>query len=534
MVVLLSYVDQACLLSFVVGILGLCLSPTYDFNWKGHHVAMEEHWKEMWGSGRLVGLTEEAWTGLWLVLIFSPLVVFYYVTYEGILIWLLLTFICCWRKLMQQPRYRDRLDRMEIAIVDVLNRCIERVRGKKSISLMARGMPLFEWWFLTVFMLTTMLFKAFRQICLAYYVGDKFLMNHESPQQFPWDEILRERQMKFGLTQASNSTQLDEMYMPKWLNGLAMASPFVGVVAFIIFLAHFTIFVNSWKGVRSPFPKGVTVNVTSKRFQEIDATVDQVCPTDPVFFYRVKFDLVAYLKKADINPQDITFRLRKEAAVTVTAKNEQAVIPAGSEGVISKKAVKGNHFEVMFYGRHQGEKKEWKADTIIANTTPDAKAIIHLDDMALNDINDWFAEKDTKRSGRDNPWKADPQDELACLVVMMPAAFVVLSMTASVRLLQLMTFKCVDTFCGCASGTDVCDQPGDWNRFQGFLYTTATTDLEIATAFQYLTVFAFGLLVTYHFTGVPLEDLLSQAVVNGVSDGKKKCSYRIIRIRIVR
>jgi hypothetical protein len=58
---------------------------------------------------------------------------------------------------------------------------------------------------------------------------------------------------------------------------------------------------------------------------------------------------------------------------------------------------------------------------------------------------EWVNEKDIRESKDTNPWVADFQDELACLVIIMPAAFLALALTSSVNLLMLMTGQRDDT-----------------------------------------------------------------------------------------
>jgi len=100
----------------------------------------------------------------------------------------------------------------------------------------------------------------------------------------------------------------------------------------------------------------------------------------------------------------------------------------------------------------------------------------------------WYARKDvfSTKTGEGNPWKADPQDELTCLVVLMPVAFLAMATGSLMGIIEVMT-------------GDGLDSGVVWTNFERPKMAIATADLELAAFTQYLVVIAFGILCTHFF-----------------------------------
>eukprot|EP00811_Abedinium_folium_P032396 NODE_5445_length_1769_cov_9.696102.p1 GENE.NODE_5445_length_1769_cov_9.696102~~NODE_5445_length_1769_cov_9.696102.p1 ORF type:complete len:360 (+),score=96.75 NODE_5445_length_1769_cov_9.696102:567-1646(+) len=79
-----------------------------------------------------------------------------------------------------------------------------------------------------------------------------------------------------------------------------------------------------------------------------------------------------------------------------------------------------------------------------------------------------------------NFWMADPNEETALLVIIMPAPFIVMALRAELRVLEFMT------------GSGLPHVP--WEARKLLLMSTYTSDLEVADCFQFVTVLAFGCL----------------------------------------
>lgn len=95
---------------------------------------------------------------------------------------------------------------------------------------------------------------------------------------------------------------------------------------------------------------------------------------------------------------------------------------------------------------------------------------------------DWFEAKALEKVQEDiNPWVADEQEDLAILVVMGPAVFVMLAMKAEIRMLQLML---VTSTHGAKT----------WFEFSMPLMGEKNLDMELAAICQFVTVFAFATL----------------------------------------
>eukprot|EP00927_Polykrikos_kofoidii_P065282 TRINITY_DN61063_c0_g1_i1.p1 TRINITY_DN61063_c0_g1~~TRINITY_DN61063_c0_g1_i1.p1 ORF type:complete len:811 (-),score=140.59 TRINITY_DN61063_c0_g1_i1:52-2484(-) len=103
---------------------------------------------------------------------------------------------------------------------------------------------------------------------------------------------------------------------------------------------------------------------------------------------------------------------------------------------------------------------------------------------------DWFKEEDIEfihvEPLTSNPWRVDDQEDLALLVIITPAVFIVMAMRAHIRVIQVMT-------CSSISPHET------FNEYNLLYMGTYSSDLECAAVFQYLVVLAFGLLCTRAF-----------------------------------
>lgn len=84
-----------------------------------------------------------------------------------------------------------------------------------------------------------------------------------------------------------------------------------------------------------------------------------------------------------------------------------------------------------------------------------------------------------------NKWQVSGKEDLGLLVISMPAFFIVMSMRAEIRVLQIMTGSW--------------EQDMSWEAAKATYTSVYTTDLELAQAYQYLSVWAFAYLCVHYF-----------------------------------
>eukprot|EP00928_Gymnodinium_smaydae_P035887 TRINITY_DN25167_c0_g1_i1.p1 TRINITY_DN25167_c0_g1~~TRINITY_DN25167_c0_g1_i1.p1 ORF type:complete len:831 (+),score=183.70 TRINITY_DN25167_c0_g1_i1:1735-4227(+) len=297
----------------------------------------------------------------------------------------------------------------------------------------------------------------FYDVCIYDYMHFHFLL---STRRYDYDAAIdrnfaRGKFIDGKATNFQNATLTEaelrkELDIPLWLRGLAMAAPLVGIVAFVIFLAHIISFVCSCKAERASEAEaanqrnsrgeedlhmpGARVMV---RGQQKPGTVVMVDPRDTDGIpYKIRFD-------ADETVQE-GFVKRAQAAVL---KALQTLSGAPNSSTV--------------------EEKE-----------------------------DWFSAEDVTGIQEDiNPWVADVHEDLALLVVMMPAVFIVMAMKGGIRVIQVMTASTL--------------REGQlWEEYELPLMGTYATDLELSAACQYITVFAFAMLCTRFFNLSQLEKII--------------------------
>lgn len=90
-----------------------------------------------------------------------------------------------------------------------------------------------------------------------------------------------------------------------------------------------------------------------------------------------------------------------------------------------------------------------------------------------------------------NAWRITEREDLNLLVIVMPGIFILMAMRAEIRVLEVMTASWWRT--------RPLDGPS-WEQGSELLMNTYTADLEVASAFQYVTVWGFAQLVMAFFS----------------------------------
>jgi len=130
-----------------------------------------------------------------------------------------------------------------------------------------------------------------------------------------------------------------------------------------------------------------------------------------------------------------------------------------------------------------------------------------------------------------NPWRLLETEELTLLVIMMPGVFIVMAMQALIRILEVFSGS---TW---TPTSTVIDLDEDWKTYVLWRRNTYLMDLDIAAAFQYVTVFAFAMLCAQYFSMAGLnrtvlnrEKKLSLKIDKLEQDGKVDSSSSATRV----
>lgn len=323
---------------------------------------------------------------------------------EAFLCFAWLVFITVWRILCQLPNFRTNVVNPIEGFFDLHNRCCGRFGHHFS-----RGTPILEWWFMAVVLLSIMLANNFWDIIRYEYVSYHRLLSTHAfnytetiDANFDKGDFFHGNATTFDLRSMPMEELRRELDIPLWLRGIAMAAPAIGVVAYVLFVAHLVTFVLNFK----------------------------------------------QQKEAEAN-QQATERHLLMVGEPVEVKIDGEV-KHGTVTVLDAGDPDGFPYKVKFEGEDGRE--------------------------------DWFqADRVTKVPKQINPWVAERHEDLAILVIMMPAVFIVMAMKAEVRLLELMTGSAVHG-----------DQT--WSEYEAPLIALYTIDLELSAICQYVTVFAFAVL----------------------------------------
>jgi len=90
----------------------------------------------------------------------------------------------------------------------------------------------------------------------------------------------------------------------------------------------------------------------------------------------------------------------------------------------------------------------------------------------------------------DNGFSWDTKDDATVCLILLPGVFILMAIRAEIRILELMTGSAV---------TSKEMNRYDWPERARWLESTYVADLEVAMAFQFVTVVAFGLLCSSYF-----------------------------------
>merc|ERR1712107_933981 len=91
---------------------------------------------------------------------------------------------------------------------------------------------------------------------------------------------------------------------------------------------------------------------------------------------------------------------------------------------------------------------------------------------------------------KQNFWEADIKDDATVCLILLPGVFILMAMKAELRVLELSTGSVVKSYAL---------KDFNWDERALWLLSTYTADLEVAMAFQFVTVVAFGLLCCSYF-----------------------------------
>lgn len=380
---------------------------------------------------------------------------------EAFACWVLLIFLAFWRLLLKNKLVRKKVDSFERRVIDRAD-LFKYLRQQNMDHHFARGSFIFEWWFFAWLAIFSVALRTFWDVFVHEYLGYHYLL---SSRVYDIDEVLKRNFERLTHDNATMVTTFDnrtlsflelreEFAIPNWLKSVSMAAPVVGIVAVCFFSVHL------WKltmSIKDQKVREVECNsnqseasslfmVDTKVMVEVPgeqgrpatvrpATVDAVTPEDPLLFYKVRFDKV---------------------------NNE------GEPGPVA-------------------ECCQWARDVKdLFIPPPEVDNIENLEEQEREA--DWKP-RHAIRAIRDdrNPWVADDDEDLILLVIMMPAAFIIMSMRALIRVLEVMTASAL-------SATTVV-----WSDYEAPLIGTYITDLELCSTCQYFTVWAFACLCIRFF-----------------------------------
>lgn len=91
---------------------------------------------------------------------------------------------------------------------------------------------------------------------------------------------------------------------------------------------------------------------------------------------------------------------------------------------------------------------------------------------------------------KQNFWEADIKDDATVCLILLPGVFILMAIRAELRVLELSTGSVIKSRAL---------EKFDWDERALWLLSTYTADLEVAMAFQFVTVVAFGLLCCSYF-----------------------------------
>jgi len=382
--------------------------------------------------------------------------------------WIIGFLLAVWRFALKTHYMRARADKLERWIIESCSKVIERFEFARSMRdgikfghHFAVGSPILEWWFIGAVLLTYFAFRGFVDICLYEYGAYHFLLstrtfNFTAKIESNFDRVhyIDDKTTTFENLTLTSSQLQKEVYIPFWLSGLAMSAPIVGIGAYIIFLVHFYNLVLTHKidrvkasetlntNDKGLFMVGTHVRVKVSDGSYRNGTILNVDATDvdDELPYKVEFH-----DKGDKHDNDEEV---PEVAFVKKLANWRRYFKTGAEDP-----------------RTQTRQTDWVSGNCVEQIQEDS-----------------------------NPWVADQQEELALIVVMMPAVFIVMAMKAEIRILEVMT------------GSQLKDGQV-WSEYELPLVGTYRADLEIAAATQYLTVFAFAVLCTKFFNLRELEKM---------------------------
>mmetsp|Transcript_20230 Transcript_20230/g.56094 ORF Transcript_20230/g.56094 Transcript_20230/m.56094 type:complete len:832 (+) Transcript_20230:142-2637(+) len=373
---------------------------------------------------------------------------------EASVCWIFFVLLATWRHLMMNRRVRQRVDLMERRVIELLDvRNLLNKAGNAGHHV-AEGSPLCEWWFIAMCALAFMLGRSFWDVYVYDYRHYHFLL---STRTYNYTQAIEANFQRghFANGMATTFQNLTisvpqlrkELDIPFWLRGLAMAAPCVGAIGFVIFVAHVCIFVFDFKEQNA-----LAVEDNRKR------NTNEV-PSLHVVGSRVRVcgrPQTGVVVMLDPNDMDgIPYKIRFEPESSSYSSDGCLIL-----------------LQDMFnVGKAKKESEE------------DAEE-------------DWFGIAQVESIEEDiNPWVADVHEDLALLVIMMPAVFIVMAMRAEIRVVQVMT------------GSTLA-QSQTWEQYELPLMGTYTADLELSAACQYFTVYAFAMLCTKFFHLEQLEKLI--------------------------
>lgn len=117
---------------------------------------------------------------------------------------------------------------------------------------------------------------------------------------------------------------------------------------------------------------------------------------------------------------------------------------------------------------------------------------------------------------RQLPWKPRARQNMVLLVIAMPTVFIVMAMRGEIRMWAVMTGSAWLPYVKLESQME--NPLTNWTEVKTLQLATYTTDLELASTFQYYTVWSFGQLCASYFLRAPLEyrQALTWAGLQGV------------------
>lgn len=301
------------------------------------------------------------------------------------------------------------------------------ITGTKCIQDLLHQCPfpwLLQWYTVSMFMLGLFLLRTFWDVVKFDMIGYSFLTSPE----------IQENIDSITLTSGLSDEAKRGFHIPEWMRYLAVVVPFLSVAAFLVIAMHLFFYTNA----------------VSKRKR------DKKCEAESRDLQRVCED-------------HINCRVQSAAR----GQEPQRL------GTIVSVDVNQREYSVQF----DDEVSTW-GGKLVAALSAFRNPIDALQKRKYKKPH-WVSPNDLEVSVSNNTWHFEYENDLAVLVILMPAFFVVMGLRAENRILQVMTG---DRW---AHGQTMFKT---WESAELAYTSMYAADLELGAAFQYLTVWAFAVL----------------------------------------